>query len=241
MVNDEHLDLEYEDFNKALREGNMAGFNFDNMLASQHAAINALLAVGQTALASAERMAALNLHAVREAMVDFAQGTQKMLTVRSPYDAAELPRALSTPQIEKSVLYSRSLYELSSVAQEDAVRLIESQYNGFMQSMSELANLIARSTPTGSEVAVAAIRSTMQSTRDAFQEFHHAVEKFTEVAEDSVSTIGNATVKAATAKATPVKAAPRKTMPGKVAPKKAAPKKAMPGKAAPRKSAPRQK
>ena len=59
MVNDEHLDLEYEDFNKALREGNMAGFNFDNMLASQHAAINALLAVGQTALASAERMAAL--------------------------------------------------------------------------------------------------------------------------------------------------------------------------------------
>lgn len=181
----------------------MAGFNFDDMLASQHAAINALLAVGQTALASAERMAALNLHAVREAIVDFAQGTQKMLTVRSPYDAAELPRALSTPQIEKSVLYSRSLYELSSVAQEDAVHLIESQYNSFMQSMSELANLIARSTPTGSEVAVAAIRSTMQSTRDAFQEFHHAVEKFTEVTEDSVSTMGNATVQAATGQPKP--------------------------------------
>jgi len=219
----------------------MAGFNFDDMLASQHAAINALLAVGQTALASAERMAALNLHAVREAIVDFAQGTQKMLTVRSPYDAAELPRALSTPQIEKSVLYSRSLYELSSVAQEDAVHLIESQYNSFMQSMSELANLIARSTPTGSEVAVAAIRSTMQSTRDAFQEFHHAVEKFTEVTEDSVSTMGNATVKAATAKETPVKAVPRKAAPKKAAPRKAAAKKAAAKKAAAKKAAPRRK
>ena len=181
----------------------MSDFNFDDMFASQCTAINALVAVGQTALASAERMAALNLHAVREAMVDFAQGTQKVLAVKSPYDAAALPGALTTPQVEKGVLYSRSLYELSSVAQEDAVRLIESQYNGFMQSMSELANLISRSTPTGSEVAVAAIRSTMNSTREAFQEFHHAVEKFTEVTEDSVSTMGNATVQAATGQATP--------------------------------------
>ncbi len=179
----------------------MSGFDFDDMFAAQRSVVNALVSVGNTALASAERMAALNLHAVREAMVDFAEGTQRMLAVKSPRDAADLHSQLSKPQVEKGVLYSRSLYELSTVAQEDAVHLIEAQYSGFMDTMTALANQIAKSTPAGSQVAVAAIRSTMNSANEAFERFNDAVLRFTEVTEDSVSTMGNATVSAATGKA----------------------------------------
>lgn len=179
----------------------MSGLDFENMFAAQRSVVNALVSVGNTALASAERMAALNLHAVREAMVDFAEGTQRMLAVKSPRDAADLHSQLSKPQVEKGVLYSRSLYELSTAAQEDAVQLIEAQYSGFMDTMTALANQIAKSTPTGSEVAVAAIRATMQSANEAFDRFNEAVMRFTEVTEDSVSTMGNATVSAATGKA----------------------------------------
>ena len=178
----------------------MSGFDFEDMFAAQRSVVNALVLVGNTALASAERMAALNLHTVREAMVDFAEGTQRMLAVKSPRDVAELHSQLSKPQVEKGVLYSRSLCELSTAAQEDAVQLIESQYSGFMDSMTALSNQIAKSTPAGSEVAVAAIRSTMKSAHEAFERFNDAVMRFTEVAEESVSTMGNATVSAATGK-----------------------------------------
>ncbi len=178
----------------------MAAFEFDDIFAAQRATINALVTVGNTALLSAERMAALNLHAVREVMLDFAQGTQRMLQIQSAQDAAGLHRQLAKPQVEKGVLYSRSLAEISAAAQQDAVRLIEAQYSGFMSSMSELANQIAKATPMGSEVAVAAIRSTMRSTSEAFERFNDAVERLTSVAEESVSTMGNATVKAATGK-----------------------------------------
>lgn len=179
----------------------MSGFDFEDMFAAQRAAVNALVSVGNTALASAERMAALNLHAVREAMVDFAEGTQRMLTTQSARDAAGLHSQLAKPQVEKGVRYSRSLYEMSTAAQEDATQIIEDQYNGFMSSMTELANQIAKVTPAGSEVAVAAIRSTMRSANEAFERFNNAVMRFTEVTEDSVSTMGNATVKAATGQA----------------------------------------
>lgn len=188
----------------------MSGFDFDDIFAAQRAAIGALVSVGNTALASAERMAALNLHAVREAMVDFAQGTQRMMHVKSPGEITALHSQLTTPQVEKGVVYSRSLYEISTAAQEDAVRIIEAQYNGFMESMTELANQIAKATPAGSEVAVTAIRSTMASANDAFGRFNEAVVRFTEVAEDSVSTMGNATVKAATGKPTPKRPTRRK-------------------------------
>jgi len=72
----------------------MSGFDFGDMFAAQRATVAALVAVGNTALMSAERMAALNLHAVREAMVDFAQGTQRMLNVQSPREAGAPPRVL---------------------------------------------------------------------------------------------------------------------------------------------------
>lgn len=187
----------------------MAAFEFDDIFAAQRATINALVTVGNTALLSAERMAALNLHAVREVMVDFAHGTQRMLEMQTAQDAAGLQRQLAKPQVEKGVLYSRSLAEISAAAQEDAVQLIEAQYTGFMTSMTELANQIAKATPMGSEVAVAAIRSTMRSTSEAFERFNEAVERLTTVAEESVSTMGNATVKAATGKAVPKPASKR--------------------------------
>lgn len=188
----------------------MSGFNFDDIFAAQRAAVNALVSVGNTALSSAERMAALNLHAVREAMVDFAEGTQRMLSVKSPRDAVDLQNQLAKPQVEKGMLYSRSLYEMSTAAQEDAAQIIEDQYNGFMASMTELANQIAKATPAGSEVAVAAIRSTMRSANEAFDRFNDAVMRFTEVTEDSVATMSHATVKAATGKAAAKKPSRRK-------------------------------
>lgn len=178
----------------------MSGFNLQDIFAAQRAAISALVAVGNTALTSAERMAALNLHAVREAMVDFASGTQRMLNVQSPREAVTLQSELAKPQVEKGVLYSRSLAEISTAAQHDAVQLIETQYNGFMESMNTLAQQIAKATPAGSDVATAAIRSTMKSANEAFERFNEAVMRFTEVSEDSVSTMGNATISAATGK-----------------------------------------
>lgn len=178
----------------------MSGLNFDDLFAAQRAVMNALVSVGNTALTSAERMAALHLHAVHEAMVDFAEGTQRMMAIQDPREVVDLQHELSRPQVEKGVRYSRSLAEISTAAQEDAVRLIEAQYSSFTETMSALANQIAKSTPGGSEVAVAAIHSAMRSANEAFGRFNEAVLRFTEVSEDSVSTMGNATVKAVTGK-----------------------------------------
>lgn len=181
----------------------MTKLDIDRLFLAQRAAIDALVSVGATALVSAERVAALNLHGVREAMVDFAQGTQALLKADSVHGAVKLQQQLGKPQVEKGIAYSRSLYEISSVAQEDAVRMIETQYNGFMQAMSELAKQVMHTAPVGSEVSVALIRSTMRSASEAFERFNEAVGRFAEVAEESVSTVGNATVSVATGKKVP--------------------------------------
>lgn len=183
----------------------MAGDNTNDVFKAQRFAIDALVLVGNSALASAERLAALNLHAVREAAGDFSLAAQSLMKLSSPSDALAWPSEATRPHLEKSVMYSRSLAEISSAAQEDAVRLIEAQYSQFMGSMTELANQIAKMTPADPSVSVAVIRSTMQSANDAFARFNQAVSRLTEVAEESVSTVGNVAVSAATGKALPKK------------------------------------
>ena len=73
----------------------------------------------------------------------------------------------------------------------------------------DLHRVVQEELHRASEVAVAVIRSTMRSTSEAFERFNEAVERLTTVAEESVSTMGNATVKAATGKAVP-KPAPKR-------------------------------
>lgn len=178
----------------------MAPNTLNEVVNAQSAALDALVMIGNAALASAERIAALNLHAVREAASDFSLAANGLLNVSTPADAMSWPRQFSEPQVTKSVLYSRSLVEISTAAQDDAVRLIEAQYGQFMTSMTELANHIAKVTPADSSVSVAMIRSTMKSASDAFSRFNQAVVQLTEVAEKNVSTVSNATLKATTGK-----------------------------------------
>ena len=178
----------------------MSSFNTEHLVSAHKAVVDSLLSVTNTALASAERLAALNLHALREAVGDMAQGGQAMLSAQSPQQAAELQSQLLKPQLEKGVVYSRSLYEVSSAAQLDASSLLEAQYDGLMKSMAVLADQFAKTTPAGSEVAVAALKTAMDSANKAFARFNSTMATVSEMTEESVSTVGNATVKAATGK-----------------------------------------
>ena len=60
----------------------MSTFNNDAFLAAQKTAVDTLLSVVNTALASAERVAALNLHATREAFEDMASNGKAVLSNR---------------------------------------------------------------------------------------------------------------------------------------------------------------
>lgn len=79
----------------------MSAFNPETFLAAQRATVDTLLSVANTALASAERVAALNLHAAREAIEDMALSGKAALSVSNPQEAMTLPVKLAQPQVEK--------------------------------------------------------------------------------------------------------------------------------------------
>lgn len=174
----------------------MSNFNNETFIAAQKTAVDTLLSVVNTALASAERVAALNLHATREVFEDMARNGKTALSVKTPQEAMALPASLAQPHIEKGVAYTRSVYEITSAAREDATAIVEGKFEEFKKSMASLADKIATTTPVGSEVAIATLKSAVDRANQAFARFNDSMNQVKELTENNVALVGNAAVKA---------------------------------------------
>ena len=175
----------------------MTALNNENILSANKAAIDTLLSVANTALATAESLAALNLGTAREALNDTAKNAKAAMAVKTPQDAASLNAALGQPAVEKAVAYSRSVYEISTGAANELSKLIQSQFVELNKAAQDLAEKTAKASPFGSDVALAAVRQAVNAANSAFDNLNKAAKQAAEFTEAGVSAATSAAVKAA--------------------------------------------
>lgn len=183
--------------------------NAEQFAAANKTTVDSLLSLANTALASAERIAALNLNTARSVLEDSVSGTKALLGAKDVQEALSIQASLTQPSVEKAVAYSRSVYEISAQSQEELSRLIEAQFGDFQKTVAGLLDKAAKSAPAGSDVAVAAVKSAIAAANSAFDNINKAAKQVAEIAEANVAAATNATVKAvgASAAATKKKAA----------------------------------
>lgn len=179
----------------------------EQFAAANKASIESLLTLANTALASAERIAALNLNTARSLLEDGVSNTKAILSAKDVQEALAVQAALAQPNVEKAVAYSRSVYEISAQSQEEVSKLLEGQFGEFQKQVATLLDKAAKSAPAGSDVAVAAVKSAVAAANSAFDSFNKAAKQAAEIAEANVAAATNATVKAVGATAGKKKAA----------------------------------
>jgi len=170
--------------------------NLEQFAASNKATVDSLLAVANTALATAERIAALNLGAARTALEDSASATKAALAVKNPNEAAALQSSMVQPAVEKAVSYSRSLYEISSESQQQLAKMVEAQFADFQKQIAGMVDQAAKAAPAGSEGIVAAMQSAVAAANSAFSNMATMTKQFTDTAQANMV----AATKAATKK-----------------------------------------
>jgi phasin family protein len=142
--------------------------NPEQFAAANKATVDSLLSVANTALASAERIAALNLNTARAAMEDATTGIQSVIGAKDPQAAMAAQSSLAQPAVEKAVAYSRSVYEITSETQQELAKMVEAQFGEFQKSVAGMVEMATKSAPAGSEGAVAAIQSAIAAANSAF-------------------------------------------------------------------------
>ena len=158
--------------------------------------VDSLLALANTALASAERIAALNLNTARSVLEDGVSGAKALLGAKDVQEALSIQASLAQPNVEKAVAYSRSVYEISAQTQEELSKMVEAQFGQFQKTVTALLDKAAKSAPAGSDVAVAAVKSAIAAANSAFHNMNKAAKQVAELAEANVAAATNATVKA---------------------------------------------
>lgn len=171
--------------------------NTEQFTAANKATVDSLLSVANTALASAERIANLNLDTVRSVVEDTVSNTKAMLAAKDPKEALSIQTAQAQPSLDKAVAYSRSLYEISNETKEEFTKMFEAQFGGFQKSMTEMLEKAAKSAPAGSEVAVNAFQSAIAAANTAFGNMSKTAKQMTDLAQSNIATATTATAKAA--------------------------------------------
>ena len=170
--------------------------NIDKFAAANKATVDSLVAVANTALASAERITELNLNTVRSVLEDSASSTKAVLDAKDPKEAISIHASLAQPVIGKTVEYTRSIFEIATQTQGELSKQMEAQFANFQKSVADLLEKAAKSAPAGSDVAVAAVKSAIAAATSAFDNMNKAAKQVAEITEANVAAATNATVKA---------------------------------------------
>ncbi|MBI5920367.1 MAG: phasin family protein [Betaproteobacteria bacterium] len=158
--------------------------------------VEALLTLANTAFASAERLAALNLNTARSLLEDSVSSAKTLLGVKDIQGFVALQTTLAQPAVEKAVAYSRSIYEIATQTQEEVSKIVESQFAETNRNVASALDKAAKNAPAGSDVAVAAVKSAIAAANSAYDSMTKAAKQVAEITEANVAAATSATVKA---------------------------------------------
>jgi len=168
----------------------------EQFASANKANVETLLTIANTAFASAERLAALNLNTARAVLEDSVANAKALLAVKDVQQLIAMQTTLAQPAVEKAVAYSRSVYEIATQTQEELSKVVESQFSEINKNVASALDKAAKNAPAGSDVAVAAVKSAIAAANSAYDSMTKAAKQVAEIAEANVAAATTATVKA---------------------------------------------
>ncbi|HUH39851.1 MAG TPA: TIGR01841 family phasin [Castellaniella sp.] len=177
------------------------------ILAGQKAALENLLAVQGTFFNGFEKLVDLNLQATKAVFADVASKSQEAIDLKDAQEVLAFTSSFVRP--DQAVAYSKHVYEILSDVHGDLNKLAEAQLNEGQKQVTEAIDQISRNAPTGSEGAVALMKSSLATATNAYETVAKATRQAADAAEANINAATNATLKAAADVAQSGKAAPR--------------------------------
>jgi phasin family protein len=168
----------------------------EQVSAASKANVESLLTLANTAFASAERLAALNLNTARNILEDTVSSAKALMGAKDVQELMNIQASLAQPTVEKAVAYSRSIYEIATQTQEELTKVFESQFAEVNKTMTSALDKAVKNAPAGSDVAVAAVKSAIAAANSAYDSMTKAAKQVAEIAEANVAAATSATVKA---------------------------------------------
>lgn len=125
-----------------------------------------LVAIANSMFSRADHLTALNVNTACAMMEDGVAATRTLMALRDAQNLPDLQVKLAEPMIDKTVGYTRGVYEIAAHGQQDFNRLFESQIDELNKAFMVALEQVAKSAPAGSDAVFATIRSSVETANE---------------------------------------------------------------------------
>ncbi|MDX9968716.1 MAG: TIGR01841 family phasin [Hydrogenophaga sp.] len=173
----------------------------EQIVAAQKANIETLFGLTQKAFEGVEKLVELNVQATKAALAESANNAQALLSVKDAQELLTLQAGLFQPLAEKTVAYSRHLYDIASGTGAEFGKAAEVQAADAQKKFMAVVDNAAKNAPAGSETAVAVMKSAVSAANNAIESVQKAVKQASEMAEANFNAVASQAVTATKAAA----------------------------------------
>lgn len=161
----------------------------EQLIAAQKTQFDTLFGLTQKAFEGVEKLVELNIQATKAALSESANNTQALLSVKDAQELLSLQASLVQPLAEKSVAYSRHLYDIASGTGAEFSKAAEATAADAQKKFMAVVDNASKNAPAGSESAVAVMKSAVTAANNAIESVQKAVKQATEMAEANFNTV----------------------------------------------------
>jgi len=179
-------------FNRSLSPTHLRSLNMltaEQIVAAQKAHLETLFGLTHKAFEGVEKLVELNVQATKAALTESASNAQALLSVKDAQELLTLQASLMQPLAEKTVAYSRHLYDIASGTGAEFTKAAEATAADTQKKILAVVDNAAKNAPAGSETAVAVMKSAVSAANNAMESVQKAVKQATEMAEANFNTV----------------------------------------------------
>ena len=169
----------------------------EQLIAINKANLETALRFTGVAVEGAQRLIDLQLDATKTLVADGIQNARVLGTVRDVEQLAALKDTLVQPSFEKATGYAKRFYDVAAQTQADLGRLVEEQVAELNRHVITALDQIVKTAPAGSEVGIAAVKSTLAAVNSGFDNLTKVAKQFGEVTQNNIEVVANETIEAA--------------------------------------------
>jgi phasin family protein len=127
--------------------------------------IDNALRIAKTTMESTERLIKLQLEAAKQAIEENAKNAKALSEVQDLQEVMALRAKLAGSSVENALSYSRKVYEVAAQAQAELAELFEEGLSAYTENLVNVVEKTTGSAPAGSDLAIAALKSTVAATQ----------------------------------------------------------------------------
>lgn len=155
----------------------------ENLSEMQKQNIDAMMKLSQKAFEGIEKMVELQLNAARSSLQETSEKFKALMSVKDAQEMMNVNKNMATPNAEKALAYSKTIYDIASQTSGEVQRLVDAQIADANKKLMEALDDFTRNAPAGSESVVAMMKSSLAAASSAYETANKAARQVVEMAE----------------------------------------------------------